>query len=62
CPRNRAAKPGPLPEFLRDPVARVTENTPLAGRAYAWRGAGVIQRNLLALSQPPPRSPRNPPP
>jgi len=46
CPHNRNAKCEPLPEFLLDPVARVTETTPLAGRAYAWRGAEVLRRNL----------------
>ena len=45
CPHNRNARVDPLPEFLREPVAHVTENTPIEGRAYAWRGAGVVRRN-----------------
>ncbi|MCL2495130.1 MAG: DUF1730 domain-containing protein [Oscillospiraceae bacterium] len=50
CPRNHGVKIDPLPEFLIDPVARVTERTPLEGRAYAWRGAGVLRRNLACIS------------
>jgi len=61
CPRNRNARIEPLPEFLIDPIARITKNTPLAGRAYAWRGERVIKRNIL-LSPPPLQSPQNPPP
>jgi len=59
CPHNRGTRIEPLPEFLLDPIAHVKENAPLAGRAYAWRGEGVIKRNL---TPPPSRSPRNPPP
>ena len=62
CPHNRKAKIDPLPEFLIEPIARVTKDTPAAGRAYAWRGEGVIRRNLELLSPPPSRSPQNPPP
>ncbi|MCL1952702.1 MAG: DUF1730 domain-containing protein [Oscillospiraceae bacterium] len=50
CPHNRRAKINPLPEFLVGPVARVTEDTPLAGRAYAWRGEAVLRRNIAILS------------
>jgi len=50
CPRNRSAKVAPLPEFLLDPIAHVTENTPIANRAYAWRGEGIIRRNLQLQS------------
>ena len=60
CPHNRGARIEPLPEFLIEPIARVTEETPIEGRAYAWRGEGVIRRNILTQQQP--RSPRNPPP
>ena len=49
CPRNRGAKTEPLPEFLADPIAYVTENTPLAGRAYAWR-PGCLSRNIATFS------------
>jgi epoxyqueuosine reductase QueG len=50
CPHNRNTKVEPLPEFLDDPVARVTEDTPVAGRAYAWRGEAVLRRNIAILS------------
>lgn len=50
CPHNRNAKIDPLPEFLLDPIARVTEDTPLAGRAYAWRGERVLRRNIATLN------------
>ena len=49
CPRNRGARIDPLPEFLTEPIARVTEDTPLAGRAYAWRGEAVIRRNIRCI-------------
>jgi epoxyqueuosine reductase QueG len=46
CPCNRRSKRAPLPEFLRNPIAHVTAETPLHGRAYAWRGKAVLHRNL----------------
>jgi len=49
CPRNHGAKIEPLPEFLIDPIAHVTEDTPLAGRAWAWRGEEVIRRNIKCI-------------
>ena len=45
CPHNRGVRIDPLPEFLLDPIAHVAADTPLAGRAYAWRGEGVVKRN-----------------
>ena len=45
CPHNHNAAIKPLPEFLAEPIAHVTKDIPLEGRAYAWRGAAVIQRN-----------------
>ena len=49
CPRNHGAKIEPLQEFLLDPIARVTQDTPLAGRAWAWRGEEVIRRNIRCI-------------
>jgi len=49
CPRNRGVKIDPLPEFLIDPIAHVGLGTPMEGRAWAWRGEGVIKRNLGLL-------------
>jgi len=45
CPRNQNARVAPLPEFLWEPIAHVTESTPVEGRAYAWRGEAVVKRN-----------------
>jgi len=47
CPCNRRSKVDPLPEFLIDPLPRVTAETSLEGWAYAWRGAEVFRRNLI---------------
>ncbi len=46
CPRNVASAPAPLPEFLVDPLPRLRQGASLEGRAYAWRGADVLARNL----------------
>jgi len=51
CLRNQNIRTAPLAEFLIDPVAHVTAQTPLAGRAYAWRGQAVIHRNLGMLDK-----------
>jgi len=51
CPRNQKSRISPLPEFLIDPIAHVTNETPLEGRAYAWRGKAVMQRNISALEE-----------
>lgn len=48
CPHNRI-QARPLPEFLDDPIACVAEDTPLEGRAFAWRGKAVIRRNIRNL-------------
>ena len=49
CLRNKNIRTEPLAEFLIDPIAHVTAQTPLQGRAYAWRGKAVIHRNLAIL-------------
>lgn len=49
CPLNAGITPAPLPEFLADPLARLGRDTPLEGRAYAWRGRAVLERNLEVL-------------
>jgi len=51
CPRNRQSRIDPLPEFLVDPISRVTMETPAEGRAWAWRGKAVIQRNISVLKE-----------
>ncbi|MDR0531585.1 MAG: DUF1730 domain-containing protein [Oscillospiraceae bacterium] len=48
CPCNARAAIAPLPEFLRLPLPHVSAETPLAGRAYAWRGE-QIKKNIARL-------------
>ena len=49
CVQNKKATVEPLPEFLQDAVAELTPQTPLEGRAYAWRGREVLNRNIANL-------------
>ena len=51
CPRNRGARVNPLPEFYAGAVARLTADAPLEGRAYAWRGAAALKRNIENLNE-----------
>lgn len=46
CPMNINAKTTSDKKFLASPVARLTQSTPLDGRAYEWRGKKVTDRNL----------------
>ncbi len=46
CPMNKGIKSAPLKEFLDAPIAFLTENCSIDGRAYAWRGRKVIDRNI----------------
>lgn len=50
CPMNKNAAVTEIEEFLKDPVAILTNDTPLEGRAYAWRGKKVTERNLAVTS------------
>lgn len=50
CPMNKNAAITEIEEFLKDPVAILTNETPLEGRAYAWRGKKVTERNLAVTS------------
>ena len=52
CPMNARAAIQPLPEFIHTFQASAAENGPLEGRAYAWRGRKVIERNLKLLAAP----------
>ncbi|MCR5522033.1 MAG: DUF1730 domain-containing protein [Clostridia bacterium] len=49
CPMNKAADYTEFEKFLSTANASVNEDTPLEGRAYAWRGEKVIRRNLRIL-------------
>lgn len=56
CPHNRRAEIDPLPEFAEDRVTHLPRSLRTAsaaewdafleGRAFAWRGREVLQRNL----------------
>lgn len=50
CPMNKNAAITEIEEFLKNPVAVLTNETPLEGRAYAWRGKKVTERNLAVTS------------
>lgn len=51
CPMNNNAATTQIEEFLDDPVPVLSDETPLEGRAYAWRGKKVIARNLSIFTQ-----------
>lgn len=50
CPMNARASIRPLPEFIATFQPKAEANGPLEGRAYAWRGRAVVERNLRLLS------------
>lgn len=52
---NREAAFTPLPEFYRNICAVLTQNNlkaALSGRAYAYKGEGLLRRNLALTGQP----------
>ncbi len=51
CPMNKKAQVTPIKEFISSAQAKVTQNTPIEGRAFAWRGEKVIRRNLEILKE-----------
>ncbi len=46
CPYNINAEKTTLEEFLCSARVHVEKDTPIEGRAFAWRGEKVIKRNL----------------
>lgn len=50
CPMNVHAGISDVEEFLLGARAHVVSGEPVSGRAYAWRGRDIIERNLI-LSQ-----------
>lgn len=53
CPHNRAPLFTPIDGFYTDIVHKLTDENCqalCAGRAFGWRGAGVLQRNLQLLA------------
>ena len=51
CPLNKNASPTDIDEFLSSSNSNVTTDTPIEGRAFAWRGEKVIKRNLEILEE-----------
>ncbi len=51
CPLNQNARTTPLAPFWETALPLVTVQTPVEGRAYAWRGEKVIRRNLYLLEK-----------
>lgn len=49
CPLNVNAKITPIKEFFETADPRVTKDTDIENRAFAWRGKAVIDRNLDIL-------------
>lgn len=49
CPLNKNADTTDIEEFLSSANSQVDSNTPIEGRAFAWRGEKVIKRNLEIL-------------
>lgn len=46
CPMNKNAKITEIPEFLNSVSVKAEAGGSLDGKAYAWRGKKVIERNL----------------
>lgn len=49
CPMNRNAATTPIAAFFETAHPHVSADDPIEGRAFAWRGKKVIERNLTAL-------------
>ena len=49
CPMNNSAEITPIEEFKEDIRLIVRIGDDITGRAYAWRGRAVIERNLKIL-------------
>lgn len=49
CPKNRGAEKTEIDLFLNGVKTRAEHGDDLEGRAYGWRGANVIERNLTVL-------------
>ena len=49
CPQNRGAEKTEIALFLDGVKTRAEHGDALEGRAYGWRGANVIERNLTIL-------------
>lgn len=52
CPVNRNLPLTPVPEFRESARAVFHAGDPIEGRAYAWRGRAVIDRNAALTGEP----------
>ena len=46
CPLNKNAETTQISEFEDTALGRAESDTPIEGRAFAWRGEKVIRRNI----------------
>ncbi|MBR6785134.1 MAG: DUF1730 domain-containing protein [Clostridia bacterium] len=51
CPMNRNAAKTDIEEFISSCIPILSDDTSLEGRAYAWRGKKVVDRNLSILNK-----------
>ncbi len=51
CPYNKNAKQTYIKEFIESAIPVIDKSTPVEGRAFAWRGKEVIERNLKILDE-----------
>ena len=51
CPHNENAEPTPIARFYETASPCVTEDVSVEGRAFAWRGKAVIERNVKAAKK-----------
>lgn len=51
CPMNEKVEVTKLKEFVEESVPKITLGCDIHGRAFAWRGEKVIERNLQVLEQ-----------
>ena len=52
CPLNKGKEQSKIPEFINGYRPEYQKGESIEGRAYAWRGEGVIARNLLLFEDP----------
>lgn len=51
CPHNAGAAVTPIRRFFETAAPHVSEDVDVEGRAFAWRGKAVIERNIRAIKQ-----------
>lgn len=51
CPHNKNARVTPVKRFFETANPNVSEEDGIEGRAFAWRGKAVIERNLKAVKK-----------